>query len=208
MNLAEQLARGISELKLHVSAATQRKLLDYLKLIAKWNRIHNLTAVRESTKMVSSHLLDSLAVVPHLEADTVLDVGSGAGLPGVPLALMWQHARVTLIDSNHKKAAFLRQTVIELGLNNAEVICERVEIWRPPNLYDLVISRAFSDLAEFLRLAGRHCAVRGTAAAMKGVYPHEELGQLPAEFELKRVDALNVPGLSAARHLVLLTRQR
>ena len=131
MSLAEKLAQGATTLGLRLPAATQLKLLDYLALIAKWNRVHNLTAVRESLKMVSHHLLDCLAVAPHLEARTVLDVGSGAGLPGLPLALIWPHVSVTLLDSNHKKAAFLRQAVIELGLKNAEVVCERVESWQP-----------------------------------------------------------------------------
>jgi 16S rRNA (guanine527-N7)-methyltransferase len=208
MSLAEQLAQGIAELGLDVAADIERKLLDYVALIAKWNRVHNLTAVRDDAKIVSVHLLDCLAVVPSLEANTVLDVGSGAGLPGVPLALMWPHARVTLLDSSHKKAAFLRQTVIELGLKNANVICERVEAWQPPHPYDLVISRAFSDLPEFLRLAGRLCAAKGTVATMKGLYPHEELAQLPREFKLRSVERLKVPGLPAERHLLLLSPVR
>ncbi len=208
MRLAEQFAQGCAELGLRVPAGTQRKLLDYLALIAKWNRVHNLTAVRESAKMVNAHLLDCLAVAPHLEARTVLDVGSGAGLPGIPLALMWPQARVTLLDSSHKKAAFLRQAVIELGLDNAEVVCERVETWQPQREFDLVISRALSDLPEFLKLAGRLCATRGTVAAMKGVYPHEELAQLPREFRLQGVVPLQVPRLRAERHLVLLNPQR
>ena len=208
MTLAERLAQGIAELGLHVSADTRRKLLDYLALIVKWNRVHNLTAVRESAKMVSNHLLDSLAVAPHLDARTVLDVGSGAGLPGIPLALMWPHARVSLLDSNHKKATFLRQATIELGLNNVEVVCERIENWRPPHQFDLVISRAFSALPEFLQLADRQCSAHGTIAAMKGVYPHEELDQLPSGFRVLSVVPLKVPGLRAERHLVLITPQR
>ena len=205
MSLAEKLEQGIVELGLSLSTESQRKLLGYLALIAKWNRVHNLTAVRTDAEMVSSHLLDCLAVAPYLEASMVLDVGSGAGLPGIPLALMWPQTQVTLLDSNHKKAAFLRQAVIELGLNNAEVICERVETVQSPHLYDLVISRAFSDLPEFLQLAGPQCAELGTVAAMKGVYPHEELAQLPPGFKLKSVVACKVPGLRAQRHLVLLT---
>jgi len=181
-----------------------RELVEYLSLIAKWNRVHNLTAVRESSKMVSHHLLDSLAVVPFLDPRTVLDVGSGAGLPGVPLALMWPRAQVTLLDSNHKKTAFLRQAMIELGIKNVTVVCERIESWQPQRKFELVISRAFSDLAEFLRLAGRLCAAQGTIAAMKGVYPHEEIDQIPREFKLREVVPLKVPGLSAERHLVLL----
>jgi len=142
--------------------------------------------------------------VPHLEAHTVLDVGSGAGLPGIPLALMWSQASVTLLDSNHKKAAFLRQAVIELGLNNVDVVCERVETWQPAREFDLVISRALSDLPEFVNLAGRLCCADGVVAAMKGVYPYEELAQLPHEFRLRSVVPLKVPGVLAERHLVLL----
>lgn len=204
MSLSEKLAQGVAELGLRVPAATLRKLLDYLALIAKWNRVHNITSVRESSKMVSNHLLDCLAVVPHLEARTVLDVGSGAGLPGIPLALMWSQASVTLLDSNHKKAAFLRQAVIELGLNNVDVVCERVETWQPAQEFDLVISRALSDLPEFVNLAGRLCGADGVVAAMKGVYPYEELAQLPHEFRLRSVVPLKVPGVLAERHLVLL----
>jgi 16S rRNA (guanine527-N7)-methyltransferase len=204
MSLSEKLAQGVAELGLRLPAATLNKLLDYLALIAKWNRVHNLTSVRESSKMVSKHLLDCLAVVPHLEAHTVLDVGSGAGLPGIPLALMWSQASVTLLDSNHKKAAFLRQAVIELGLNNVDVVCERVETWQPAQEFDLVISRALSDLPEFVNLAGRLCGADGVVAAMKGVYPYEELAQLPHEFRLRSVVPLKVPGVLAERHLVLL----
>lgn len=205
MSPAAQLAHGIAALGLPVAADIQAQLVDYLALIAKWNRIHNLTAVRESAKMVSVHALDSLAIVPHLHATSVVDVGSGAGLPGIPLALMWPQARVVLLDSNHKKAAFLRQAVIELKLKNAEVVCERVELWRPPERFGLVISRAFSDLPEFLKLAGSLCSADGLIAAMKGVYPDEELAQLPSTFKLHSALPLKVPGLDAERHLVLLS---
>ena len=204
MSLAEKLAQGTLELGLQVSADIQARLLDYVALIAKWNRVHNLTAVRESARMVSAHLLDCLAIVPHLRAGSVLDVGSGAGLPGIPLALIWPQAQVTLLDSNHKKTAFLRQVLIELELKNVDVICERVESWHPHEEFDLVISRAFSDLPEFVRLAGRLCRNNGRIAAMKGVYPNEELAQLPGNFILESALALKVPGLNAARHLVLL----
>lgn len=204
MSSTEQLAQGIAELGLPVSADVQAKLADYLALIAKWNRVHNLTAIREDAKMVSVHALDCLAAVQHLRAGSVVDVGSGAGLPGIPLALMWPQSRVVLLDSNHKKAAFLRQAVIELGLKNAEVVCKRVELWRPAERFDLVISRAFSDLPEFVKLAGSLCAPDGLVVAMKGVYPDEELAQLPAAFELRSALPLNVPGLNAARHLILL----
>jgi 16S rRNA (guanine527-N7)-methyltransferase len=205
MTSAAQLAQGVAELGLQIPAETQTKLNDYLALIAKWNRVHNLTAVRDGAKMVSVHALDSLAILPHLQAASVLDVGSGAGLPGIPLALMWPHAHIVLLDSNHKKAAFLRQAAIELGLKNVEVVCERVEMWQPAQKFELVISRAFSDLPEFLKLAGSLCADQGVVAAMKGVYPDEELAQLPATFKLRAAIPLKVPGLSAERHLILLS---
>ena len=208
MSPADKLAQGVAELGLRLAPDIERKLLDYVALIAKWNRVHNLTAVRAKSHMVSAHLLDCIAVAPYLDANTVLDVGSGAGLPGIPLALMWPHVSVALIDSNHKKAAFLRQAVIELGLKNVTVVGERVENWQPPYLYDLVISRAFSDLPEFLRIAGRMCAEKGTVATMKGVYPHEELAQLPPDFKLRRVERLSIPGLPAERHLLLLSPVR
>ena len=208
MSPADKLAQGVAELGLRLAPDIERKLLDYVALIAKWNRVHNLTAVRAKSQMVSAHLLDCLAVAPYLNANTILDVGSGAGLPGIPLALMWPHVSVALMDSNHKKAAFLRQAIIELGLKNATVIGERVENWQPPHLYDLVISRAFSDLPEFLRIAGRMCADKGTVATMKGVYPHEELAQLPPDFKLRRVERLRIPGLPAERHLLLLSPVR
>lgn len=204
MTTDEALARGIAELGLEIPAETRTKLSAYLALIAKWNRVHNLTAVRELDKMVSVHVLDSLAIVPHLKASFVLDVGSGAGLPGIPLALVWPEARVVLLDSNHKKAAFLRQAVIELGLKNTEVVSERVEKWQAPHKFELVISRAFSDLAEFTQVAGRLCAPGGVIAAMKGVYPDEEVAQLPSTFKLERALSLKIPGLDAQRHLLML----
>lgn len=206
MSLAAQLAQGLAQLGLTLPPQTQRRLLEYLALLSKWNRVYNLTAVREPSKMVAQHLLDCLAVVPHVSAATILDVGSGAGLPGIALALAMPRSRVTLLDSGHKKAAFLRQAVIELKLGNAEVVCERVEAWATPRRFELVISRALSDLAELAALAGGLVAPGGLLAAMKGVYPYEELAQLPAGYRLKQAIALHVPGVRGARHLVLLER--
>jgi len=207
VNLNAQLADGAAQLGLSLSPRTLQLLLAYLALLDKWNQAYNLTAVRDPSAMVSQHVLDCLAVVPYVSAATVLDVGSGAGLPGIPLALALPNAQVTLLDSSQKKTAFLRQALIELGIDNATVECVRVERWAPPRLSELVISRALSDLAEFIALAGHLVAPRGTLAAMKGVYPHEELAHLPQGFRLRRAQALHVPGLRAARHLLLLERQ-
>lgn len=207
MSLAAQLAEGVAQLDLALPPQAQSRLLEYLELLQKWNRIYNLTAVREPAKMVSHHLLDSLAVVPQVTAASVLDVGSGAGLPGIPLALALPRTHVTLVDSSHKKTAFLQQAKLELKLDNVAVICARVEEWRAGRTFELVISRAFSELAEFIALAGRHLAPGGRLAAMKGVFPHEEMAHLPGGWRAGRALTLAVPGLRAQRHLLLLERE-
>src|SRR5262245_59745339 len=145
MDLAAKLAEGVAEIGLELPPQAQSRLLEYLALLQKWNRTYNLTAVREPSRMVGQHLLDCLAAVPRVAARTILDVGSGAGLPGVPLALALPQASVTLLESSHKKAAFLQQAKIELRLENVTVACERVEAWQPGGQFDMVISRAFSD---------------------------------------------------------------
>lgn len=209
MNLENELSRGISALGLEVAPQNQQRLLQYLALIVKWNQVHNLTAVREPEKMLTQHLLDSLAVVPHISGPPglrVADIGSGAGLPGIPLALARPDWAVVLVESNHKKAAFLQQARIELKLENIEVVTERVEHYRPAGSFDTVISRAFSDLAEFVTLAGHLGGEQGKLAAMKGIYPHEELAQLPAQFAVEKIVPVAVPGLAAERHLVLVKR--
>lgn len=180
----------------------QQRLLDYLALLAKWNKVHNLTAVRDPDEMVTLHLLDSLAVLPHLDCERLLDVGSGAGLPGIPLALVRPDLSVTVLDSSHKKSTFQRQAKAELGIDNLEVVCARVEQYRPERRFDCIISRAFSDIAEFTRLTAHLLADGGRWLAMKGVYPYEELAQVrDAGYE---VLPLAVPGLEAQRHLVTL----
>lgn len=204
MSLASELQQGINALRLKLSPQAQQRLLDYLALLRKWNKVYNLTALREPQKMVSHHLLDSLAVVPHIEAQRILDVGSGAGLPGIPLAIVRDDWRVTLLDSSHKKAAFLKQAAIELKLSNVTVCCERVEAWLPEQKFELIISRAFADLAEFVTLSKHLLHEGGRFAAMKGVYPHEEIAQLPSGYRLERVIPLKIPGLKAQRHLVMV----
>ena len=204
MSLANKLQQGINALRLKIPPRDLQRLLDYLALLRKWNKVYNLTALREPQKMVSHHLLDSLAVVPHIEAQRILDVGSGAGLPGIPLAIARDDWRVTLLDSSHKKAAFLKQVAIELKLSNVTVCCERVEAWLPEQKFELIISRAFSDLVEFVTLSKHLLHEGGRFAAMKGVYPHEEIAQLPSGYRLERVIPLKIPGLKAQRHLVMV----
>lgn len=206
MSAARALAAGLEALALPLTDAVQARLLAYLRLVDRWNQVYNLTAVRDSERMVSQHLLDSLAVAPHLQGRSLLDVGSGAGLPGIPLSLARPELAVTLLEANHKKAAFLKQATIELELSNVEVANARVEDWSAARAYDVVISRAFSDLAEFVKLAGRHVAEGGVLAAMKGVYPFEELAQLPPAYRSVAAIVLNVPALDAERHLILVQR--
>jgi 16S rRNA (guanine527-N7)-methyltransferase len=206
MSESAMLQSGISELALDVSRHAQSRLLRYLALLDKWNQVYNLTAVRETEKMVSHHLLDCLAILPHIHGQSVIDIGTGAGFPGIPLAIARADWHVTLLDTNHKKASFLRQAAMDLMLTNVTVRCERVEDIASDAQYDVVISRAFADLGEYLRLAGRLCAVNGQIAAMKGIYPFEELREIESPFALKEVIKLRVPYVAAERHLVLVSR--
>lgn len=203
MSLAQKLARGIAQLGLPVAPETQQKLLDYLALLQKWNRVYNLTAIRDPEQMVSSHLLDSLAVLPHLWPGRWLDVGCGAGLPGVVLALLRPEWSFTLLDSNSKKTGFVQQAVIELGLRNVSVCCARVEDWQAGEKFDGIISRAFAETAEFTALTRHLLAPKGCWVAMKGT-PEQELGRLPKGVSVEQVVPLQVPGLEAARCLVIL----
>jgi len=210
MSQQQILADGLTALGLDLPQETQQKLLDYLALLAKWNKVHNLTAVRDPEEMVTLHLLDSLAVLPHLfvsslakgEGKRLLDVGSGAGLPAIPIALARPQLKVTALDSSHKKTTFLRQVKAELGLANLDIVCGRVEEYQPEQKFDCVISRAFSDVAEFVQLTAHLCAKDGMWLAMKGVYPYDELAQV--KNVISEVVPLRVPGLSAQRHLVFL----
>ncbi|GBG13763.1 16S rRNA (guanine527-N7)-methyltransferase [Novimethylophilus kurashikiensis] len=206
MSQEQLLGDGLSALGLALSRETQEKLLEYLALISKWNKVHNLTAVRDPEEMVGLHLLDSLAVLPHLKCSTLLDVGSGAGLPGIPLALARPDLKVTILDSSHKKTTFQRQAKAELGISNLEVVCSRVEQFKPAQQFDCVISRAFSDIAEFLKLTAHLVEPDGHWLAMKGVYPYEELAQ--AGLENVEVVPLSVPGVEAHRHLVRIEAKK
>jgi 16S rRNA (guanine527-N7)-methyltransferase len=211
MTSAERLADGIATLGLAalVGADAQARLLAYLALLDKWNRTHNLTAIREPERMITHHLLDSLAVLPHLPSRPglrLIDIGSGGGLPGIPLAIVRPDWRLTLLDSNFKKATFLRQAAIELPLPNVEVVAERVEECARSAEFDIAISRAFSDLAVFAGAGGMLLAPGGRLVAMKGVYPHEEIAQLPAGIGVTGTPSLKIPGVEGDRHLVIMER--
>lgn len=203
MSLQAKLEQGLQQAELNLPENVRQKLLDYLALLQKWNKVHNLTAVRDPEEMVTLHLLDSLSVLPYIKGKRLLDVGSGAGLPGIPLALCLPALQVTVMDASHKKASFMRQAKAELDIPNLEVVCGRVEKYQPEQLFDIVISRAFSDLAEFVALTGHLGAPGAQWLAMKGVYPYEELAQL--KIQPSQVVPLKVSGLAAQRHLVFLS---
>lgn len=184
---------------------TAARLLAYLELLARWNHSYNLTAVRDPREMVTRHLLDSLAVLPWVGAGRLLDVGAGAGLPGIPLAIARETLEVTLVDSAGKKVRFMRHVKRELGLENIEPLHARVETLQAGEQFDPVISRAFTSLAEFAA-AVRHLAVPGTRLlAMKGRYPEAEIELLPDWLALDSVEELRVPGLHEQRHLVIMS---
>ena len=204
MTLKEQLAAGVAALGLTLPEGGEARLLAYLALLDKWNRVYNLTAVRDTGRMVSHHLLDSLAAVPFFKGETVLDVGSGGGLPGIPLAIARPELQVTLIDSIAKKTAFLLQAKAELGLTNLNVVTGRVEDFRPDSTFDVITSRAFSDLKEFVTLTRHLLKPAGCWLAMKGLMPHEEIANLPDWVKVSANHALAVPGLEASRHMIVL----
>lgn len=198
------LRSGLATLGLAVPDGAQEKLLAYIALLAKWNKTYNLTAIREPEKMLSHHLLDSLAVLPHLPAGTLADVGSGGGVPGIPLAIADPGRSVTLNDANQKKSAFLQQAVIELKLTNAQVHAGRVQDWKPAQRFACVITRGFAELAEFISACRHLVAPGGVLAAMKGGFPQSELGRASAAADCHDVRQLQVPLLGGAeRHLVL-----
>ena len=202
--VASLLRQGVAGMGLALPAMAMEQLADYLDLLVKWNRVYNLTAIRDDAKLVSHHVLDSLAVVGHLPEGNIVDIGSGAGLPGIPIAISCPGRAVTLLDSNHKKGAFLKQAIAELTLATAQVVTERVEAYRPPQSFKIVISRAFSDLADFVKLAGHLCASDGVMIAMKGLYPDQEMVQLPSTWRVDKTVRLEIPQLEASRHLVFM----
>jgi len=205
MSLEAQIASGLAAMGIALDDAARARVLAHLELIAKWNRVHNLTAVREPEQMVALHVLDSLSLLPHLGgAKRILDVGTGPGFPGIPIAIARPDVHVTLLDSSHKKCAFLEQARAELRLTNVTVACDRVESHRPDTGYDLVVSRAFAELSDFVTQARHLVGPGGRFIAMKGVYPFDEIARVPESHRVASVLELEVPTLQAKRHLVFL----
>jgi 16S rRNA (guanine527-N7)-methyltransferase len=203
--LLHALADGAQTLGLDLSDAQLAQLMDYLALLSKWNAVYNLTAVRDPAQMVTQHLLDSLSVVPAFaDAKNVLDVGAGGGLPGMVLAIARPDMRVSLIDTVHKKTAFLTQAKAELGLSNVTVHTARVEQLQVAQKFDVITSRAFAELSDFVTWSAHLLAEGGRFIAMKGVMPQDEIAKLPAGWRVTEVRPLVVPGLNAERHLIFI----
>ncbi|KJK16223.1 16S rRNA (guanine(527)-N(7))-methyltransferase RsmG [Pseudomonas sp. NPDC087612] len=203
---AEELSTGARQLGVELSEAQHAQLLAYLALLIKWNKAYNLTAVRNPDEMVSRHLLDSLSVMPFIHSERWLDVGSGGGMPGIPLAILHPHKQVTVLDSNGKKTRFLTQVKLELKLDNLTVIHKRVEEFQPELPFTGIVSRAFSSMENFTNWT-RHLGDAQTQwLAMKGLHPADELVALPADFRVDSEQALTVPGCQGQRHLLILRR--
>jgi len=205
MNLANNLSQGLHTLQLNLSAATKTQLLDYIELLNKWNQVYNLTGVRDPLDMIPKHIFDSLAILPYVYGNQILDVGTGAGLPGLLLAMARPDWHCVLLDSSAKKIRFVKQAILELKITNAEVVCTRLEAFKPADKFSFIISRAYSNLQNFYTQSAHLCDTKGCLLAMKGVYPEQEIAQISG-LQLEIV-ALEIPQLQAQRHLIIMHPQ-
>jgi len=203
-NLANLLQQGLQTLHLSLSPVTQTQLLNYLQLLSKWNHVYNLTAIREIETMLAKHILDSLAVLPYLKGQRLLDVGTGAGVPGLVLAMAQPTWQWVLIDSNAKKLRFVQQAIMELEITNVEIVKTRIEDYSPVENFNTILCRAYSSLSEFYHQTARLCAIEGCLLAMKGTYPVTEMAELTTLPISIQTIALQVPQLMAERHLIIL----
>jgi 16S rRNA (guanine527-N7)-methyltransferase len=205
MSLLNQLKRGCELLELTLSDEQYDKLVAYVMLLHKWNKVYNLTSVREPEQMMARHIIDSLSVLPYISSTSLLDVGTGGGLPGVPVAICQPQTQVTLLDSNSKKTRFLQQVKAELALDNVTVVHGRVEQVSLPK-FAIITARAFASIDDIIQLAGQHCEHKGCLVLMKGTYPEEELEFKSTDFHLQDVLSLKVPECDGERHLVRLIK--
>lgn len=203
-DLSEKLSKGLSQLNLTkpLDDKQQNTLIKYVELLNKWNKTYNLTAVRKPEQMVTRHLLDSLSICPYLRGKSILDVGTGAGLPGIPLAVVFPERQFTLLDSNNKKTRFVVQAVSELELPNVDVVQSRVEDFESEQLFDTIISRAYSAIGEMVEQTSHLLAIDGVFLAMKGANPIAEIDILPSSYVVEESRVIKVPGLEEERHLL------
>ena len=200
-------SKGLGAIDLEIDELQIEKLKKYVDLLSRWNKTYNLTAVRNPAEMIPTHIFDSLVVAPFIQGEHCLDVGSGAGLPGIPLAIMQQDRQFMMLDTNGKKTRFIQQAIIELGLKNAKVVQARVEEWQAPQPYPAIISRAFSSVADFVNGCSELLAEDGILYAMKGQFPVQEIAYLPKGYTLSSRQSLEVPYQTGERHLLQITRQ-
>ena len=203
----QQWQNALHQLDCIASQQQLQQLQDYLELLQRWNKVYNLTAVRNPADMLPLHIFDSLSVAHFINGNNCLDVGSGAGLPGIPLAIMQSERQFTMLDTNGKKTRFIQQAIIQLKLDNANVVQTRIENWQSPQKFDAIISRAFASIADFITTSSKHLAPTGTLYAMKGQYQQTEINEIPKGFKLKTVHKLQVPELNAERHLVEIIKK-
>lgn len=204
--MAASLEAGMQSMAIDYSAEQRDQLLAYLQLLITWNRAYNLTAIRDPAEMVKLHLLDSLTVLPHIQGQRLIDVGTGAGLPGIPLAIMCPDRHFTLLDSNGKRTRFLFQARCELGLANVSEIQSRVEEHRPDRGYDAVLSRAFTSVADMVNKCAHLLTTDGLFLAMKGKFPQSELSEVGKAYKVDVSHTLQVPGVEGERHLIVISR--
>jgi len=206
--LAPELQRLLGQANIRLSSEKSERLLSLVSLLNKWNKAYNLTAVRDPKQMLSRHIIDSLVILPYLSGQSFIDVGSGPGLPGLPLAIVEPDKNFVLLDSLGKRIRFIRQACHELKLTNVTAVQSRVEDYQPSTPFDGVISRAFASLSDMLMWCKHLPAEHGKFLALKGQYPHDELAQLPSHIQVQSIVKLDVPGVEGERHLVLLTQQQ
>ena len=202
----DQLKLGLELLQLTCNEKQLNQLLNYLDLLERWNKAYNLTAIRDPFDMINLHLLDSLAISAELQGDRFIDVGTGPGLPGIPLAIINQNKNFTLLDSNGKKTRFLFQTKLELGLDNISEVNQRVQDFHPKQTYDCVLSRAFSSLGDMVENCHHLLNQKGYFLAMKGKLPQTELRELPKNYKVEKLHSINVPGVEGQRHLIKIVK--
>jgi 16S rRNA (guanine527-N7)-methyltransferase len=205
--MISELQLPLAKLNLHPDEHQLKQCDLFLALLTKWNKVHNLTAIRDPAEMLTKHLLDSLAVHPYITGQSIVDVGTGGGLPGIPLAILFPEKTFTLIDSNQKKISFVSHAIHTLGLENASATATRIENFAPPAPVDTVISRAFSSICDMLALTQHVISGQGQFLAMKGAVPHEELSHLPEGFAVTAVHPLQIPGLNAQRCLIVVEKK-
>lgn len=204
-NIHALLAKALDDNQLSLPETVQQKLIDFLELMQTWNRVFNLTTIIDPREMVYLHIIDSLVIHPFLHGHRLLDVGTGAGLPGLPLAMMHTEQEWVLLDKNSKKTRFLTQAIAELGLKNVQAIHSRIEDFHPAQCFDSILSRAFSSIQVFVESTEHLLCTDGHLIAMKGRYPHEELSNIPARFCVQDVSRLDIKGMDIERHVVNLT---